>query len=187
MSTSSVSESVAAHRNPALSFFGLTVALTLLFLAYLVYLFIAQMSAKKEAETYQQETKTLQQQVAVLEAKKVNSLQQAKGVLDRIDNQRIYWSKVVYDALLILPKDPKTGAARTEFLSYSGSSDGKLIMSAKTIAGSENPYGDVADVVSAFSKSTTFRNVFVPTISKNQNDLGQTVLTYVLNLTYHGN
>ena len=186
MSNSYVSDPASPPRHPALSFFVLAVVLSLLFLAYLVYLFVAQVSVKKEAETYQQETVTLQQQVDGLQSRKVGAMQQAKLVLDRIDAQRIYWSKVIHDALLILPKDAKTGAARAEFLSYSGSSDGKLIMSAKTVAGSANPYVDIADVVSAFSKSTFFSGVFVPTISKNQNDQGQTVLTYVLNLTYHG-
>lgn len=191
MSTSYSSDSTASTpasgRNPALSFVVLAVVLSLLFLAYLVYLFVAQASVKKEAETYQQETMALQQQVDTLQSRKVGAMQKAKLVIDRIDAQRIYWSKVIRDAFLILPKDVKTGAARTEFLSYSGSNDGKLIMSAKTVAGSPNPYADVADVVSAFSKSSFFSNVFVPTISKNQNDQGQAVLTYVLNLTYHGN
>lgn len=187
MSTSYSSDSSGLPRSPALSFFVLAVVLTLLFLGYLVYLFAAQASVKKEAEIHQQETVVLQQQVDTLQSRKVGAMQQAKLVLDRIDTQRIYWSKVIHDALLILPKDTKTGAARAEFLSYSGSSDGKLIMSAKTVAGSVNAYVDIADVVSAFSKSSFFRDVFVPTISKNQNDQGQTVLTYVLNLTYHGN
>lgn len=186
MSIMSPPESSSAPRNPASSLLILAVVLSLLFITYLVYLFVAQVSVKKEAETYLQETTSLQQQADLLRNKKVDYLQKAKQVIDKVDGQRIYWSKVIYDALLVLPKDSKTGKSKAEFLSYSGSVDGKLVMSAKTLAGSQNPYGDVADVVSAFTRSPTFSNVFVPTISKNQNDQGQTILTYVLNLTYHG-
>lgn len=186
MSTFTPQDQSQAPRSPALSFFVLAVVLSLLLLGYIVYLFVAQLSVKKEAQVYVQETMQLQQQVNTLTQRKVGALQKAKQVLDRIDGQRIYWSKVISDALLIMPKDAKTGAAKSEFLSYSGSNERKLIMSMKTIAGSESPYLDVADVVSAFSKSSAFSDVFVPTISKNQNDQGQAVLTYVLNLTYNG-
>lgn len=186
MSTFTPQDQSQTPRSPALSFFVLAVVLSLLFSAYVVYLFVAQFSTKKEADVYVQETVQLQQQVNTLTQKKVGYLQKAKQVLDKIDSQRIYWSKVIHDALLVMPKDAKTGATKSDFLSYSGSSDGKLVMSMKTIAGSQGPYTDVADVVNAFSRSSVFRDVFVPTISKNQNDQGQAVLTYVLNLTYHG-
>lgn len=175
-----------SRSQPASSFFIFAVALSLLFLAYIVYLFVSQLSVQKEAENYKQEVASLQQQVQTLRDKKVGSLEKAKLALDQIDAQRIYWSHVIGDVLLILPKDSKTNTPRTDFLSYSGSSDGKLMLSAKTINGSQNPYTDIADIVSAFTHSVSFSNAFVPTISKNQNEQGQTVLTYVLNLAYHG-
>ncbi len=173
-------------RHPASNFVILTVVLSLLFLGYLVYLFAGQVSATKEAEGYTAETKNVEQQVAALQAKKVSYLQNARQVLDRIDAGRIYWSKVIGDALLVVPKDAKSGSNKAEFLTYSGASDGKLVLSAKTYTGSQDPYLDIADVVAAFNKSSIFRDTFVPTISKNQNEQGQTVLTFVLNLTYHG-
>lgn len=175
-----------APRHPASNFVILTVVLSVLFLGYLVYLFAGQLSATKEAEGYIAETKTIQQQISALQARKVSFLQNAKQVLDRIDAGRIYWSKVINDALLIIPKDAKSGSNKAEFLTYSGSTDGKLVLSAKTFNASPNPYLDIADVVTAFNKSSIFRDTFVPTISKNQNEQGQTVLTFVLNLTYHG-
>ncbi len=173
-------------RHPASNFVILTVVSSVLFLGYLVYLFAGHLSATKEAEGYAAETKSLQQQVATLQARKVSYLQNAKQVLDRIDAGRIYWSKVIGDALLIVPKDLKSGSNKAEFLSYAGGSDGKLTLSAKTTNSSQDPYLDIADVVTAFNKSTIFRETFVPTISKNQNEQGQTILTFVLNLTYHG-
>ena len=153
---------------------------------YSGYLGVTQYLTAHEAEALSSETTQIQQQVVTLQQGKVSALQHAKIVLDTIDAERVMWSKIIRDTLTLVPRDPKTSSALIEFVSYSGSSDGHLVLNGKTSGDPTAAYENIAQLVSIFNQSTLFRDAFVPTISKNVNEQGQTVLTFVLNLTYHG-
>lgn len=96
----------------------------------------------------------------------------AKGILDNLKKDYVKWSSVVERILATVPKDSVTRAPIIEFSSYSGTSDDRLILSAKTLDGSKSPFSDVAELIRAFETSPYFKNPFIPSISTSTSDSG---------------
>ncbi len=118
-----------------------------------------------------------------LQGDETEATQIAKMALDNLKKQEIRWSEVLANINGLVPKDA-SNRPKVRFLSYSGTADGKVNISAVTAASAMPPFNDVAQIISTFSDNVYFKEVYVPSISKGTNDQGQTTLSFILNLRY---
>lgn len=108
----------------------------------------------------------------------------AKATLDNVKKDNIKWSSVIEKILLTTPKDPTTRAQVVEYTSYSASQNSDISISVRTIPGSKAPFGDVAQLIRAFSNSEYFENPFVPAISTSTDEIGNVMLVFNFNVNY---
>lgn len=133
-------------------------------------------SALAQAENQLEE---LQASDSVLAQRAVNSLESIKA-------EEVEWSNVLDLLNRITPVDLVEKQPIIEFISYSGSENGKLSFNVRTQA-SENVkklLGAVSKTIVIFNETPDFSNPFIPSVSKSVNNLDQTLLTFVLTVNY---
>lgn len=150
-----------------------------------VYYFTVGFALNGEIDKFTAENASLEEHVASYEKEQVKVLLRAKEFLAAVSKDAISWSKVIRDVLIITPKNAVTGESKVDYLSFSGGENGSVTMNATTKLGSADPFLDLAELMQAFSGATTMRDAFVPTVARGVTEKGETLLTFVLNLTYH--
>ncbi len=118
------------------------------------------------------------------EAGQFASLVQTKTELKNIEATQLLWSKIIEKIENTVPKLKDTNEPLIELRSYNGSQEGKIAVSATTRRDSADPFQDVALVIRAFATDTSFKNVFVPSVTKSLTPDGSTVLSFSMNLEY---
>lgn len=106
----------------------------------------------------------------------------AKKTVNELSTNSIKWSEVIGEIISTIPK------TRTDALidvnSYSGGADSSVTINVRTVAGSDKPYFDVADLIEKFDESDFFASTFVPSITSGQNSEGREILNFSLSTTY---
>ncbi len=136
----------------------------------------------KTAETADQIVE-LEEQIAAFGGDKVLASNSAVEALQFIEDEEIRWSQIIELIDARVPTDA-TGSNTVQVLSYSGSSEGRISLSMTTNPATDPPFADVARTISSFDSEIYFNDVYVPSISKGIDQRGQTILNFVLNLTY---
>ncbi len=125
----------------------------------------------------------LNSEINSLKQQKVGVSKNAIDALAKIKNHEIRWSNIITAINTLVPKNAD-GTAKINFLSYSGSADGKLNLSASTNPAAFPPFADVAQLISVFNNNVYFTNAFVPAISIGKDQNGLSTLTFIFNVTY---
>jgi len=143
-------------------------------------------------DSYLGDVKKLDAQIAILEKESMKygeqsleSALKAKEALSVIKGDYIKWSSVVEKVLSTTPKDRKTKNPLVEYTSYSGAQGSNVSISAQTIAGSSNPFEDVAKLIKAFDDSKDFSDAFVPSISTSFAEDGGMILVFNFNVKFN--
>jgi hypothetical protein len=125
----------------------------------------------------------LENQVVAYQAKNLEEAISAKELMNYLDTNRMKWSEVIKNIRETLPKGDN-GAYLVDVLSYSGTPDGKISMSAQTVPGSTDPYSSVARLIEIFDNSKIFQDNFVPSIGGGVTPFGQQILTFNLSTMF---
>lgn len=112
------------------------------------------------------------------------SAETIKTELKKIETEQLMWSKIIEKIENTVPrlKDANTPVVR--FKSYNGTPEGKFSISGATRRGAFDPFADIALVIRTFTGEPSFKNVFVPVITKSLTPDGETVLTFSISLQY---
>lgn len=108
----------------------------------------------------------------------------AKSYLKDIEKKQVIWSKIVEKMEGTIPRRADTLAPVVTFRSYNGSSEGRISVNATTQPDAVDPFTDISFTIKAFSGDQTFKNVFVPSISRSITPDGQSVITFSMNFEY---
>lgn len=167
---------------------GSPVNLLLIFLViglavYGTFLNFQKGSVLNHTTDLEKEIKTIQDEIDVYRANKVEVSQNATEALAKIEAEEIRWSEVISEVNQLLPASAG-GERLVEILSYSGSGQGRIALNAVTRPVAVPPFEDVAKLIATFNNSVFFKDVYVPSISKGQNEDGTSTLSFVLNMDY---
>ena len=136
---------------------------------------IASLSAEKEK---------LQAPVTVAAQDAEGTAIDLTQALSQIETNQLSWSKIIEKIETTVPKYKDSAQPVASFRSYNGSPDGKISVSATTQAGAPDPFGDVALLVRSFAAEPSFKNVFVPSITKSITPEGAVVLSFSISFEY---
>jgi hypothetical protein len=125
----------------------------------------------------------LKAEVSTFKENKVEVSKNATDALVKIEAEEIRWSDVIAEVNQLIPSDA-SGKRQIEILSYSGSGQGRIALNAVTQASSIPLFDNVAKLIATFNNSVFFKDVYVPSISKGQNENGTSTLSFVLNMVY---
>jgi Tfp pilus assembly protein PilN len=179
----SVSSVVETKRNrPVLFIFSVILLVALV--AYALYLSFAKSAIQQQQGQLDADIASTNTQIAQLQSQNLEGQQYAAQFLTGLQKNEISWSEVIKTLQDLLPVDPLTQKAKIEFLSYSGSTDGKLTMNAQTVPGSADAFADVSNLLNTFNNSAYFQDAYIPSINHGLTDSGQDILTFVFNVTY---
>lgn len=131
----------------------------------------------------EKQSKDIQAQIDTLKISKVEISQTAQDALKKIKADEIQWSSVINDVNQLIPADA-SGKQKIQILSYSGSGAGKISINVVTQPTSLPAFNDVAALISTFNNSVFFKNAYVPSISKGQNQDGSVTLSFVMSMDY---
>ncbi len=106
----------------------------------------------------------------------------AKKTVNELSGGLIKWSEVISEVIATIPKT-RTDAL-IDVTSYSGGNDRVVTINVRTLAGRDNPYFDVAQLIESFDESELFVSTFVPSITAGQNAEGSEVLNFNLSTKY---
>ncbi|MFC1600282.1 hypothetical protein ACFL3T_04610 [Patescibacteria group bacterium] len=167
----------------------LIIAIVLIFGAGLAYgYFFSQVNAvESELDSIGSQIAQAENELEELQASDAVLAQRAVNSLDAVKNKEVEWSNVLATLNRITPVDLIEKKPLIEFISYSGSEDGRLSFNVRTQA-SENVkklLDAVSKTIEIFDETPDFSNPFVPSVSKSVNNLDQTLLTFVLNVDYN--
>ncbi len=146
------------------------------------------LSFQKSAITDQQklvdtEILDLNNQIVDLKDQKIEAAQASQEWLRDIEKDEIRWSSILKGLKELIPAD-STGQPTIHFLSYSGAAGGKLTLNAETLPSAQPPFEDITQLVDVFNASGFFKTAYVPTVSRGVSETGQTILTFIFNVTY---
>lgn len=130
------------------------------------------------------EIAALNSQIADLKSQKIEAAQYAKSWIDDIEKDEIHWSSVLKSLQGLIPLEASSGKAKVRFLSYSGSTGGKLTLNAETLPSPKPPFEDVSQLVNLFNASSYFKDAYVPSISRGLSETGNVILSFIFNVTY---
>ncbi|MDD3861534.1 MAG: hypothetical protein PHP74_01455 [Candidatus Gracilibacteria bacterium] len=150
---------------------------------YAGYKFWQKSAVQIEIEQLDKSLAERQKTVLKYENERVLQAISAKQTVDHLKSSRMEWSTVIKDVRNTLPKTDD-GSDIVNVSSYSGSTNGEISISLKTIAGSENPFLDVAKLIASFDRSSNFQNPFVGSIGIGEDKNGYTVLSFSLTAKY---
>lgn len=178
-----VSEVVETPKNrPVLFIFSMILLVGLV--ASALYLSFAKSAIEEQQKQLDDEIGSLSNEIALLKAQNVEGAQFAKEWLDQLEKTEVRWSQVIKTVQDLLPVEPLTQRPRVQFLSYSGSTGGKLTLNAQTLTGSADPFSDVSTLLNVFNNSAFFKDAYVPSVSHGISQTGQDLLSFVFNVTY---
>jgi len=165
----------------ATAIFFLSVAL------FSIYYALSVSRLKKEVATLEENQKKLSQSSTEEGATPEGrfALTTIKDRLAGIESNQLFWSKIIEKIEATVPKNPETKEPVATIRSYTGSNDGRISANGITKESSADPFADVAELIAAFGNETTFKNVFVPSITKNVLQDGSVVLSFSLTFDYH--
>jgi hypothetical protein len=179
----SVSSVVETQKNrPLLFIFSIVLLVGLV--ASALYLSFAKTAIQDQQKQLDDQIVQLNTQIDQLKAQNVEGQQFAQQWLAQLEKSEIRWSKVIKTLQDLLPVDPLTQKPRVQFLSYSGSTGGKLTLNSQTPAGSADPFGDVSILLNVFNNSAYFKDAYIPSVSHGVSQTGQDLLSFVFNVTY---
>ncbi len=141
-------------------------------------------ATKQEKAQVKQQVDTLNEEVRVLKAQKIESVQLTQNFLKQLEIDEVHWSQVINQVQNLIPRDDKN-QEKVKFLSYTGSGKGKIVMNAQTRSSNEEPYADVAELIATFNQSAKFKDAYVPTLTRGETDNGQKTLSFVFNATFY--
>ena len=142
-----------------------------------------QASLAGDNNSLDQQITSLNTQIDSLKQQKVDVSKNAVDALTQINSQEIHWSNIITAINTLVPKNAD-GTSKINFLSYSGSADGKLNLSASTNPAAVPPFADIAQLISVFNNNVYFKDAFVPSISIGKDQTGLSTLTFIFNVTY---
>ena len=178
-----VSTLVEIHKNHSMLFiFSLVLLVGLIASAF--YLSFAKTAIVDQQKQLDSDIGSLQTQLDDLKAQNIEGAQFAMQWLAQIEKEEVRWSKVIKSVQDLIPIDSLTQKAKIQFMSYGGSSSGKLTMNAQTAEGSMDPFANVSELISFFNSSSYFKDAYVPSISRGVTQAGNPLLTFVFNVTY---
>lgn len=157
----------------------------LIIVALALYLGLQKASLNEEQNRLRGEIASLQEEITALEGQKVEAAQLAQQWLNLLEEEEIRWSLVLSQVQSLIPYDATTNRDKIEFLSYSGSEDGRITMNAKTRSLRTEPFPDVAELIEVFNDSSFFSNATVPSITRAETNDGSKVASFVFYAMYH--
>lgn len=169
--------------SPALLVLGVILLIALSAAGF--YLFFQKSAIATQRDTLKTDIVAIQNQISDLKSKKIEAAQQAKEYLGESQKTEIIWSKVLSALQKNIPVDPITNEPKIHFLSYSGAAGGKLTLNAETRSAIITPFGDVSELIKVFNSSAFFTDAYVPSVSKGLADDGQSILSFIFNVTYN--
>jgi hypothetical protein len=146
------------------------------------YVYYSQGVAEQDLKKYDLQVANLENEVVQFEGENLGAAVSAKQALNVLKSDSIIWSEVIENILNATPKHTKTRIPLVEYVSYSGSQNNSVNINARTIPGSNTPFGDVAGLIRSFEKSSYFADPFVPSISTGVSDEGNLVLVFSFNV-----
>lgn len=169
-------------KSPAL--FILSVVALLIVAGLTFYLWTQKNSIVEQNKQLDSEIVSVKAEITELENLKLSASLQAQLWLKEIESQEIKWSNVITRLNSTVPYDGKTSSEKAEFTSYSGSADGTITLTTLTKPVNHNPFLDVAELIEVFNESTVFKDAYVPAISKTENEEGDELASFVINMKY---
>lgn len=178
-----VASIVEVQKNsPALLVLGVILLLSLTAAGF--YLFFQKSAIVSQRDQIKTDVDSLQTQINDLKSKKIEAAQLAKNWLTESQKTEIIWSKVLSALQKNVPVDSFTNAPKIHFLSYSGAAGGKLTLNAETTPATIPPFADVSQLINVFNNSAYFQDAYIPSVTKGLADNGQTILSFIFNVTY---
>ena len=102
-----------------------------------------------------------------------DAAEKVRDQLKKIELIKLPWSKIMEKIESIIPQ--------IKILSYRGTDDGKITISASTREESPDPLGDIATAVRVLNEEPTFSHIFIPSISKSITPQGSSILSFSIN------
>ncbi len=152
--------------------------------SYTGYMFWADKSDKDHLAVVESSLSDLRKKEMQNQNKEVLQAITAKKTVTSIKTDMIVWSQVMKAIIATLPKEDNRPIVSVS--SYSGNDKKEISMNVKTNPLSEDPYLDVAKLISAFDSSSAFTDVFVPSISAGADSEGRDILSFLLTVQYTG-
>lgn len=118
------------------------------------------------------------------ESTQIASLLSTQASLKKIEADQLFWSKIIEKIENSVPKLKDTNQSIIALRSYNGNEDGKIAVSATTRTDSGDPFADIALTIRSFATDPTFKQVFIPSITKSLAPDGATVLSFSINFEY---
>jgi Tfp pilus assembly protein PilN len=186
MDTNQNAEVLTVHKNSPLSFIFalLLLGATIAGAFYLSFLKTAIATEKNQLDT---DIVGLRVQLQELKKDKVEAAQSAKKYLDEVEKNEIHWSKVIKSVKDLIPLDATTQKPKIRFLSYSGTTGGKLSLNAETISSTKPPVQYVAELLELFKGSSFFKDAYVPSVNRGLSKTGDPLLNFNFQVTYGEN
>lgn len=130
------------------------------------------------------EIASLNTEIALLDSQKVEAARTAQLFLTGIKENEIMWSRVISRIQSLVPFDGTTQQTKVNFLSYSGTTNGKININSQSRNTTKDPLDDVAEVISIFNDSSYFKNAIVPSVSVGENDRGEKSASFAMMMDY---
>jgi len=148
------------------------------------YTYFAKSSLEGDVKNAQANATKLEHEVLNYESKKIEEAVSAKQTVDALADSFVKWSQIVEKVLVTIPKESGSRDDLIEFTSYSGAQNNTLSLSARTVDGSKDPYGAVAELIRSFENSEYFETPFIPSISTSTGGDGDVVLVFNFQVDY---
>lgn len=161
---------------------GLSVAIVVVLA---LYLGLQKSTLVEEQNRLRGEIASLQEEISSLEGQKIEAAQLAQQWLNLLEEEEIRWSLVLSQVQSLIPFDASTNRDKIQFMSYSGSDNGRITMNAQTRELRTEPFPDVAELIEVFNDSSFFSDARVPSITRAETNEGGKVASFVFYATYH--
>jgi hypothetical protein len=178
-----VTQMVESRRGSSL-LFVLSIFVFFIMVGFSIFLNLQKTALSEEQDRIRIEISGLNNEILSLQAQNLEGASIAQDWLSEIKNQEIRWSSVIDEIWTLLPKDEKTAASIVKILSYNGAQGGKINLSVETNGERVGTFANVAKLIAAFNANPRFDKALVPSISRGEDDLGNIVLSFGLNVNY---
>ncbi len=148
-------------------------ALFVITAGFSIYLAIKQNLLSSEINELQVRKESLTQEINKKGSDSADAAEKVRDQLKKIELVKLPWSKIMEKIESIIPQ--------IKILSYSGTDDGKITISASTREESLDPLGDIATAVRVLNEEPTFSHIFIPSISKSITQQGSSILSFSIN------
>ena len=166
--------------------FVLSIFVLFIMVGFSVYLNLQKTALTDEQGRIRDEISGLNNEIISLQAQNLEGASIAQDWLAEIKNQEIRWSSVIDGIWELLPKDEKTAASIVKILSYNGATGGKINLNVETTGERVGTFANVSKLIAAFNSNPRFEKAIVPSISRSEDDQGNIVLSFGLNVNYAG-